>query len=137
MSPRTAPSVAHRPAAGDQEANRTYGQAEVHAPMLCVVQLAGLPCTPAQIGVAPEHPPSLTHAEAVEGATTQTIAKPTAQCSTQSPEPHDPQLAPRVEHGGRVVLVLEVNVKLVVAVKLVVVTQATSASQLPHAVQQR
>ena len=104
--------------------------------MLCVVQLAGLPCTPAQIRVAPEHPPSLTHAEPVEG-TTQTSGAPTAQCWTQSPEPHEPQLAPRVAHVGRVVLVLEVPVELVVDVKLVVVTQSTSVSQLPHAVQQR
>jgi len=58
----------------------------------------------------------------------QTSGAPGAQCWTQTPAPHDPQLAPREPHGGSVVLVVAVAVvvELVVTVVLVVVTQSTS-----------
>jgi len=60
-------------------------------------------------------------------ATMQTSGPPGTQCWTQMPAPHDPQLAPRVPHGGSVVLVLvlAVVVELVVVVE-VVVTQSMS-----------
>jgi len=62
----------------------------------------------------------------VDPATMQTSGAPGAQCGTQIPVPHDPQLAPRGPHGGSVVLVVAAVVELVVVVVLVVVTQSTS-----------
>ena len=56
----------------------------------------------------------------------QTSGTPGAQCSTQMPAPHDPQLVPREPHPGSVVLVVAVVVERVVVVVLVVVTQSTS-----------
>jgi len=92
------------------------------------VQLAGSPSTPAQTGVDPEHPASAAQALVVEPATMQTSGTPGAQCSTQMPAPHDPQLVPREPHPGSVVLVVAVAVVVerVVVVVLVVVTQLTS-----------
>jgi len=91
-----------------------------------LVQLLGFPSTPAQTGVDPEHAPSAMQALVVELATMQTSGAPGAQCWTQIPAPHDPQLAPREPHGWSVVLVVAVLVELVVAVVLVVVSQSTS-----------
>lgn len=101
------------------------------------MQLAGSPFTPAQTGVAPPHAASLVQLLVVELATMQTSGAPGAQCWTQMPAPHDPQLAARVLHDGSVVAVLAVVLDVVVVVELVVVSQSTSVSQLPQAVQQR
>ena len=88
------------------------------------MQLLGFPSNPAQTGVDPEHAESLMQALVVELATMQTSGAPGAQCWTQIPAPHDPQLAPREPQS--VVLVVAVVVELVVTVVLVVVTQSTS-----------
>ena len=73
-----------------------------------------------------------------EPATMHTGRPPTAQCWTQRPDPHEPQVAPRVAHVGSVVLVLlGVDAVLVVVVDVVVVAHSTSLWQFPHAVQQR